>query len=734
MSDVRRLSLLVVVFAACRPTGVSTVDLELRATPTQVEFGTPWTEVPVVRTIRVVNLSRRNAEVMLEVVGSAFRLAEVNPALGCQPGDEVHGVGPALCPASGSTVTLPPGDTEVEVLARSSLAGLQSGRFRVLVEGVEAISVPMVVTPRQPPDCGEANECATLRFDRATSQCVVEARPDGLACGATDRCLQDGRCRAGECVGTPVRCDDGDPCTTDVCETVRGCVALPTSCGSTSPCLVGVCTREQGCSTAPVVDGVRCGDRSSDSCASVQICLEGACVARDPPDGFLCAEATPCRGEGRCEGEVCVTPPATPLELGWSLGGPTEDGGVGDQWSDVFISVDGGVTLSSYFATSPMVQAGPMGQRLPMGSRRCIAWNELVVCADAPPNGVTAVSAINGLPVWVYTRVLQDLPALALPDWETFLARLVSLGPSRIGIVFESRRAENGQDTNCRRFSLVVLDDTGQRVVARLIDDPIFQSCNHPHSYGVASDPQGNVFFAFTESARVSPALPDPQAPGTVIMSYSPAGVLRWRHFVQGMPGGEIAVGRGFLTVESGRNLYDSARGTVVDTFGLPFGEGLIADEWVVASPKGVRAELRAPATGRGPASFEAQSPTLVSQSGLRGATWRGQPVALRLSSTGSSTGLEAFPLDRFQAGSIRALWRCEVPDGGVPVAFEVRPGGMAVMTDVRPGWAGLCEFCDPPYAGTRGRFVDVAVPGLGPPSMPWAGPWGGPSHGHQAH
>lgn len=725
---------MVVSLAGCRPPAVASVELELRATPGRLEFGTPWTEVVVVRSVIVSNLSRRSAEVVLEVVGPAFALAEVNPALGCAEGDEVNGVGPVLCPPRRLTVTLVSGDTEIVLTSKAEAPGLQVGTLRVLVEGAEALAVPLASSVRPPPDCGEASECASLRFDRVTSQCVVDPRPDGIGCGAMDRCLEGGRCVGGECVGTPVRCDDGDPCTLDVCETVRGCAALPAACPTPSPCLVGVCRQATGCTTTPVVDGVRCGDRASDSCTSVQICLDGQCVSRDPPDGFLCAEATPCRGEGRCEGDVCVRPPATPLPVTWSLGGPLEDGGVGDQWSDVFITVDGGVTLSSYFATAPMVNAAGPGQRLPMGSRRCIAWSDLVVCADAPPQGVTAVNAMTGLPVFSYTRVLEDLPALALPDWETFLARLVSLGPSRLGVVYESRRLDEGRESNCRRFSFVVLDDAGQRVVARLIEDPIFEACNHPHSYGVASDPQGNVFFAFTQSARVSPALPDPQAPGTVIMSYSPAGVLRWRHFVQGMPGGEIAVGRGLLTVESGRNLYDSARGVTVDTFSLPFGEGLITDDWVVASPKGVRAELRAPLSGRAPASLQAPPPLAESQSGLRGARWGGQPVALRFVSTGAGTSLEAFPLDRFQSGAIGPWWSCQVSDGGLPVAFEVRAGGVAVMTDVQPGWAGLCEFCDPPYAGTRGRFIGVEVPGLLPPRMPWAGPWGGPGHDHQEH
>lgn len=697
--------LLLAWLCACRPTGVNAVEVQVRAAPSPLEFGRAWTEVPLRRTLVVTNDSRLEVEAAVALAGTAFTAAP--------------------------TLTLAPGDNALAVEARSSQAGDFTGAVTLTLEGREVAVVPLSVAFLAPPDCGEASECASFRFDRETSQCVVDPRPDGVACGQSDRCLIDGRCVKGECVGQPVTCVNDDPCTIAVCETVRGCVGLRRECPDPSPCLAGSCSRERGCESVPVLDGLRCGDVSRSSCTAVDVCVNGQCVERDPPDGFVCAPASPCRGEGRCQNDVCVLPVATPLPLAWTAGGPLEDGGVGDSWSDVFIDQDGGVVLSSYFATPPMLQA-PLGQRLPRGSRRCIAWSELIVCADNPPQGVTAVSAATGLPAWAYSTVLADLPALALPDWETFLARLVVLGPTRLGVLFESRRIDDQrQETNCRRFSLVVLDDTGRRVVARVIDDPIFLTCNHPHSYGVASDPQGNVFFAFTPSARVSPALPDPNAAGTVIMSYSPAGVRRWRHFVPNMPGGEIAVGRGLITVEAGRSIYDAARGVPLDTFSIPFGEGLIANDWVVAGPKGTSVELRQPGADAGTVTFQSAA-MQSSRSGLRGASWNGQPIALRLTDAEGAATLEAFPLTRFQSGAVSPLWACEIPDGGAPVSFEVKPHGLAVMTDPIPAGAGLCENCDPPWAGTRARFYEIEVRGLGPPAMPWPGPWGGAGHDHQ--
>ncbi|MBL8923907.1 MAG: hypothetical protein JNJ54_33940 [Myxococcaceae bacterium] len=701
----RRAWILVVSVAAatCRPTTVNPVEASLRVSPRAIDLGRTWTQTTVRTALTVTNDSRAGVEIAVAVTGAVF--------------------------SAPSALSLAPGDNELLVSATSGEPGPFEGQLSLLLGEQVVTSVPLSVEFREPPDCGQASECATLRFDRATSQCLIEPRADGLACGGADRCLRDGRCMNGECLGQPVACDDGDQCTIDVCETVRGCVALPRQCPAPSPCLVGVCVPDAGCAGAPVPDGTRCGDLGSVSCTSVQICLNGQCVERDPPDGYLCAPASPCRGPGRCEDDACVLPLPAPLEVRWSLGEPPQDGGVGDQWSDVFLDDDGGVVLSSYFGTAPMVQA-PTGQRLPAPSRRCISWNDLVVCADTPPQGVTASSARNGLPAWVYSQVLVDLPALALPDWETFLARLVGLGPTRLGVLFESRRIEERRETNCRRFSFVVLDQNGQRVVARIIDDPIFLVCNHPHSYGVAADPQGNIFFAFTPSANVSPALPDPNAAGTVIVSYSPAGVRRWRHFVPNMPGGEIATGRGLITVEAGRSIYDAARGVAIDDFSIPFGEGLIAQDWVVAGPKGLQVELRQPGLDAG-VQLVSQARE-GSRSGLRGAGWSGAQVALRLVAEQGNAALEAFPLSRFLSGRVQPLWRCEIPDGGSPVSFEIKPDGLVLMTDTLPGGAGLCENCDPPWALTRSRFLEVKVPGLIPPEMPWPGPWGGPHHDHR--
>ena len=44
----------------------------------------------------------------------------------------------------------------------------------------------------------------------------------------------------GTCVGTPINCDDGNPCTTDSCDPVTGCINTPNSnaCDDGNVCTV----------------------------------------------------------------------------------------------------------------------------------------------------------------------------------------------------------------------------------------------------------------------------------------------------------------------------------------------------------------------------------------------------------------------------------------------------------------------------------------------------------------
>jgi hypothetical protein len=51
-------------------------------------------------------------------------------------------------------------------------------------------------------------------------------------------------CEEGECVGEPLDCDDGNPCTDDACDPAQGCSSTPNE----APCEDGdPCTSGDGC-------------------------------------------------------------------------------------------------------------------------------------------------------------------------------------------------------------------------------------------------------------------------------------------------------------------------------------------------------------------------------------------------------------------------------------------------------------------------------------------------------
>ncbi|MCA9537444.1 MAG: trypsin-like peptidase domain-containing protein [Myxococcales bacterium] len=96
-------------------------------------------------------------------------------------------------------------------------------------------------------------------------------------------------------------CDDGDPCTVDICDPSAGCDSTPVNCGAGASCVDGACVEPAEC----FGDGDCTGDR---------VCAAGACA--DPcaragcPGGLRCEEGTgrcveadPCRRDDECRGD-----------------------------------------------------------------------------------------------------------------------------------------------------------------------------------------------------------------------------------------------------------------------------------------------------------------------------------------------------------------------------------------------------------------------------------------------
>jgi len=206
---------------------------------------------------------------------------------------------------------------------------------------------PMLAGGKYVELCDDGNEC-TEDVCAGNAGCSHEAL-DGGECGDGNACTAGDHCDDGECVGLPVVCDDGNPCTDDVCDGLGGCAAQDNAapCDDGDPCTVkdqcegGECTGfELDCECladtdcAPLDDGNLCNgvlfcDKAKlpFSCAVVPgspvvcpeptggdaVCLEalcdpvtGKCLLEPAHEGYSCDDSDACTLGDSCAGGECM--------------------------------------------------------------------------------------------------------------------------------------------------------------------------------------------------------------------------------------------------------------------------------------------------------------------------------------------------------------------------------------------------------------------------------------------
>ncbi|WP_366816776.1 hypothetical protein [Myxococcus xanthus] len=293
------------------------------------------------------------------------------------------------------------GATEVEVVFT---AGHGPSEGTLLLSGAGLTeSVRLTGLGIRPTPCPE-RPCFDSRFDVASGTCVETPLEEGAACAPESRCQVDGRCQASVCVGHPRTCDDNNPCTVDACSPSRGCVTSRVACPAPqNPCKVGLCDRDEGCTAVDADDFSPCGPAD---CQTARLCFSGACREVTPPEGFVCAPATACQGEGTCQGGVCQRPDPVELapELSLELEGvPTEaDGGTVLLVSEdaLYTSVcggDAGCQLVAYTRSGLLRYASsyPDG-----GARTLLAASDAGVVVQAPEGLEAYAPRGSGARLW----------------------------------------------------------------------------------------------------------------------------------------------------------------------------------------------------------------------------------------------------------------------------------------------------------------------------------------------
>ncbi|MCO4761049.1 MAG: hypothetical protein KC502_06060 [Myxococcales bacterium] len=194
-----------------------------------------------------------------------------------------------------------------------------------------------VCIPGGPRDCDDKNPC-TIRTCEASKGCVTTdiegACDDGSACTDNDAC-KEGKCK-GE--GGP-ECNDNNPCTSDYCTKADGCKysdnskncddgeacttgdeckdgkcepGIATVCDDGNPCTKDVCDPKlvvglaDGCTATAIAS--LCDD--GDACSLNDSCVKGKCKTgkpKDCDDGNACTVDTCDKETGECKFEVSAT-------------------------------------------------------------------------------------------------------------------------------------------------------------------------------------------------------------------------------------------------------------------------------------------------------------------------------------------------------------------------------------------------------------------------------------------
>ena len=170
---------------------------------------------------------------------------------------------------------------------------------------------------------------------------------NGNGCFDYDACTYETTCNAqGSCVGKPVNCGDGNPCTKDACNPQaaggNGCIHLPlagkctdnSKCTTSDTCKDGSCLGESincddgnvctvdsclptlGCVTKPAANGLPCADDGQP--CTVDLCDKGACTHL-PVDEWCLIGGQCVTAGAKAGGKPCMVCEPTLASLDWSF-------------------------------------------------------------------------------------------------------------------------------------------------------------------------------------------------------------------------------------------------------------------------------------------------------------------------------------------------------------------------------------------------------------------------------
>lgn len=161
----------------------------------------------------------------------------------------------------------------------------------------------------QPIDCDDNNDCTADGCDPRVGVCKHTKIPDCGPCVSDGDCNDGNRCtidtcKGSKCIHTADPCEDYDETTKDLCITTVGCIHLKSKCSSDADCgPAPLCVALQcdpftgDCMATPVTcdDGLECTD---DYCDPISGCIHRL-------KGQACTSDVACADEDPCTEDIC---------------------------------------------------------------------------------------------------------------------------------------------------------------------------------------------------------------------------------------------------------------------------------------------------------------------------------------------------------------------------------------------------------------------------------------------
>ncbi len=175
-----------------------------------------------------------------------------------------------------------------------------------LCDGLETCQAGVCVAGTSVDCSGQAGTCYQTVCNPTTGLCDLPAA-NGTVCDDGQPCTTQDQCTAGQCGGIERTCpDDGNPCTSDVCVVATGDCGQPLTDGSEVPD-TDLCDGTEICQAGQVVDGdpVACPD-DGDACTT-DVCdpADGTCGML-APNGTVCDDDVPCTTNDVCTAGACA--------------------------------------------------------------------------------------------------------------------------------------------------------------------------------------------------------------------------------------------------------------------------------------------------------------------------------------------------------------------------------------------------------------------------------------------